>query len=131
MSFPSSLAATFLFRKLCSLLLGLVREKRDGKGGQKEKYFVVHKQKQTVALPKQVVLTTEWLPWLHTRWRDSSSENFTVVCKTDCIKQPRGMSILHNHNTLTTLRTYMHAKKYSPGHHNVLRVGSQYVVVVR
>ena len=54
MSFPSSLAAIFLFTKLFSLLLGMVREKRDGKGDQKEKYFVVHKQKQTVALPKQV-----------------------------------------------------------------------------
>ena len=41
MSFPSSLAATFSFRKLFSLLLGMVREKRDGKGDQKEKYFVV------------------------------------------------------------------------------------------
>ena len=35
---------------------------------------------------KLVVLTTEWLPWLQTKWRDSGYERFTLVWKTDCIR---------------------------------------------
>ena len=33
-------------------------------------------------------LTTGWLPWLHTSWRHSGYERFTLLCKTNCTKQP-------------------------------------------
>ena len=33
------------------------------------------------------VLTTEWLPWLQTNWRDSGSERFTLGLETNCIRQ--------------------------------------------
>ena len=56
---------------------------------------------------KLVVLTPEWLPWLQTNWRDSGYESFTVVLKSNCIRQPKMplSSFSYNHNTLTTLRT--------------------------
>ena len=38
---------------------------------------------------KLVVLTTEWLPWLQINWRDSGYERFTLVWKTNCIRQPK------------------------------------------
>ena len=58
---------------------------------------------------KLVVLTTEWLPWLQTSWRDSGYERFTLVWKTNYIRQPKRQlaSSSYNHNTLTTLRTYV------------------------
>ena len=38
---------------------------------------------------KLVVLTTEWLPWLQTNWRDSGYERFSLVWKSNCIWQPK------------------------------------------
>ena len=38
---------------------------------------------------KLVVLTTEWLPWLQTNWRDSGYERFSLVWKSNCIRQPK------------------------------------------
>ena len=56
---------------------------------------------------KLVVLTTEWLPWLQTNWRDSGYERFSLVLKSNCIRQPKMplSSSSYNHSTLTTLRT--------------------------
>ena len=53
-------------------------------------------------LQKQVgrSLTTKWLSWLRTSWRDSDHERFALVWK---IRQPKKQP--YNHNTLTTLRT--------------------------
>ena len=36
---------------------------------------------------KPVVLTTEWLPWLQTRGRDSDHERFPLILKPYCIRQ--------------------------------------------
>ena len=53
---------------------------------------------------KLVVLTTEWLPWLHTSLRDS---RFTfLLCMEDSVEKQLPCSS-YNHNTLTTLRTSM------------------------
>ena len=38
------------------------------------------------AKTKLVVLTTEWLPWLQTNWRDSGYERFALVLKTNLHK---------------------------------------------
>ena len=56
---------------------------------------------------KLVVLTTEWLPWLQTSWRDSGYERFALIWKSNCIRQPKMQqsNLAYNHNTLTTLRT--------------------------
>ena len=56
---------------------------------------------------KLVVLTTEWLPWLQTSWRDSGYERFALIWKSNCIRQPKMQqpSSSYNHNTLTTFRT--------------------------
>ena len=56
---------------------------------------------------KLVVLTTEWLPWFQTKWRDSGYEKFALVSETNCIRQPKGQvpSSSYNHNTLKTLIT--------------------------
>ena len=42
------------------------------------KFDLIH---QTVSPPanKLVVLTTQWLPWLQTNWRDSGNERFALV----------------------------------------------------
>ena len=32
-------------------------------------------------------LTTEWLPWLQTNWRDSSYERIALVLKTNWIRK--------------------------------------------
>ena len=52
-------------------------------------------------------LTTEWLPWLHTSWRHGDYERFTLVLKTNCIRQSERQlpSSSYNHNTLTKTRT--------------------------
>jgi len=56
-----------------------------------------------------------------------------VVCKTNCIKQPRGICPVHlTQPQYTDNPQNIHVcEEVLPGHHNVLRVGSQYVVVVR
>ena len=56
---------------------------------------------------KWVVLTTEWLPWLQTNWRNSGYESITLVLKSNCIRKPKGQlpSSSYNHNTLKTLIT--------------------------
>ena len=56
---------------------------------------------------KLVVLTTEWLPWLQTSWRDSGYERFALIWKSNCIRQHKMQqpSSSYNHNTLTTFRT--------------------------
>ena len=36
-----------------------------------------------------VVLTTEWLLWLRTNWRDIGYERFALVRKSNCIRQPK------------------------------------------
>ena len=63
---------------------------------------------------KLVVVTTEWLPWLQTSWRDSGYERFALVWKSNCIRQPKVSCPvpLTNHNALTTLRP----KKTSGNH---------------
>ena len=54
-----------------------------------------------------VVLTTEWLPWLQTNWRDSGHDRFALILKTNCIRQPNRWlpTSSYNHHTLTTFRT--------------------------
>ena len=69
---------------------------------------------------KLVVLTTGWLPWLQSSWRDNGYERFTLVRKTNCIRQPKRQlpsssynhilqpqytepSSSYNHNTLKML----------------------------
>ena len=48
-----------------------------------------------------VVLTTEWLPWLQTSWRDSGHERFILVLEANCIN-----NLNPNHTLqLTTFRT--------------------------
>ena len=56
---------------------------------------------------KLVILTTEWLPWLQTNWRNSGYERFALVLETNCISQSKGQlpSSSYNHNTLKTLIT--------------------------
>ena len=56
---------------------------------------------------KLVILTTQWLTWLQTNWRDSGYERFALVPKSNCIRQPKMQqpNSSYNHNTLTTLRT--------------------------
>ena len=56
---------------------------------------------------KLVVLTTEWLPWLQTNWRDIGDEAFAVVLNTNCIRHSKGQPprSSYNHNTLKTLIT--------------------------
>ena len=41
-----------------------------------------------LCINKLVVLTTEWLPWLHKSWRDSGYKRFTLVWTTGYIRQP-------------------------------------------
>ena len=38
---------------------------------------------------KLVVSTTEWLPWLQTSLRDSGYQRFSLVWKSNCIRQPK------------------------------------------
>ena len=66
-------------------------------------------KEETHCKNKLVILTTEWLPWLQSSWRDSGYEGFALVEKSNCIRQPK-MQLLSSsyiHNTLTTLRTYV------------------------
>ena len=74
---------------------GKREERQEGRPKGKVLLLFTNKNKQLHYQNKLVALTTEWLPWLQTRWRDSSSERFTVVCKTNCIKQPRGICPVH------------------------------------
>ena len=72
--------------------------------------IVLMKMKETaggLGYNKLVVLTTEWLPWLQTNWRDSGYERFALVLETNCIRQSKGQlpSSSYNHNTLKTLIT--------------------------
>ena len=47
-----------------------------------------------------VVLTTEWVPWLHTSWGDSGYERFILVLEANCIN-----NLNPNHTLqLTTLK---------------------------
>ena len=55
---------------------------------------------------KLVVLTTEWLPWLQTSWRDIGYQRFSLEWKSNCIKQPKmqQLNLGYNHmDTITTL----------------------------
>ena len=49
---------------------------------------------------KLVVLTTEWLPWFQTKWRDSGYEKFALVLETNCIRQPKGRCPVHLTTTI-------------------------------
>ena len=51
-----------------------------------------------------VLFYPQWLPWLHTSW---GFERFTLVQKSNCIRQPERQlsSSSYNHNMLMTLRT--------------------------
>ena len=60
----------------------------------------------TVSLQKKVVvLTSEWLPWWQTNWRDSGYEKFTLVWKTEDLPKMELPTSSYNRNTLTTLKT--------------------------
>ena len=59
------------------------------------------KYPHNILLWKTRCLTTECLPWLHTSWRDSGYERFTMVWKTNFIRQTERQlpSLSYNHNT--------------------------------
>ena len=49
---------------------------------------------------KLVILTTEWLPWLHICWRDSPYKRFTVVWRLIAQGNPRGSCRVHLTSTI-------------------------------
>ena len=60
-----------------------------------------------------IVLTTEWLLWLQTNWRDSSR---ALMLKTNCIRQPQSYFPVHLATTIHALNSLITAVLPSPGY---------------